>query len=52
MCIRDRWCPAHDVWVDAQAAVALVLRGKTITQLAELVAARKPISIVSNPQWN
>jgi hypothetical protein len=38
--------------VDAQAAVALVLRGKTITQLAELVAARKPISIVSNPQWN
>jgi Rrf2 family protein len=51
-CPRQGWCPAHDVWVDAQAAVSLVLRSKTITQLAEMVAARKRIPIASAPQWN
>src|SRR5271165_4973409 len=25
-CTRQPWCPAHDIWIDAQAAVAQVLR--------------------------
>ena len=40
-CTRQGWCPAHDVWVDAQAAVAQVLRHATIHALA----ARWPCAI-------
>src|SRR3982750_4834533 len=34
-CNRQSWCPAHDVWQDAQNAMISVLREATITQLAE-----------------
>ena len=40
-CARQEWCPAHDVWVDAQAAVAQVLRDASITNLAQQAAERK-----------
>ena len=51
-CARQEWCPAHDVWVNAQAAVAQVLRGTTITELAAQAAARKPVPVPNTPQWN
>ena len=51
-CARQEWCPAHDVWVNAQAAVAQVLRGTTITALAAQAAARRPVPAANTPQWN
>lgn len=33
-CNRKSWCPAHQVWVEAQAAVTNVLGGNTIAGLA------------------
>jgi DNA-binding IscR family transcriptional regulator len=51
-CARQEWCPALEVWANAQAAVAQVLRGKTITDLAETVAARKHVPVSSTPRWN
>jgi Rrf2 family protein len=51
-CARQEWCPAHDVWVNAQAAVADVLRGTTITELAAQAVARKPVPASKTPQWN
>jgi Rrf2 family protein len=51
-CARQEWCPAHDVWVNAQAAVAQVLRGTTITALAAQAAARRPVPVANTPQWN
>src|ERR1035438_4772285 len=40
-CTRQTWCPAHDVWADAQASLMAVLRKATIGALAERVAERK-----------
>jgi len=41
-CSRQSWCPAHDVWGDAQVAVVKVLRSTTIGVLAEQAAVRRP----------
>jgi Rrf2 family protein len=51
-CTRQEWCPAHDVWVNAQAAVAQVLRSATIAELARTAAARRPNPLVTAPKWN
>jgi Rrf2 family protein len=51
-CARQEWCPAHDVWVNAQSAVAQVLRGATITELARQAATRKPVTATITPEWN
>jgi Rrf2 family protein len=56
-CARQEWCPAHDIWVSAQAAVAQVLRGATITELARRAAERKVDPLVTAHQleptrWN
>jgi Rrf2 family protein len=51
-CARQEWCPAHDVWVNAQSAVAEVLRSATIAELARQAAVRKPESLVAAPKWN
>jgi len=51
-CARQDWCPAHDVWVNAQAAVAAVLRGTTITELAQKAAPHKPVPAAGTAQWN
>jgi Rrf2 family protein len=40
-CARQEWCPAHDVWTEAQAALAQVLRNSTIAELAERAALRR-----------
>jgi len=41
-CARQSWCAAHGLWVEAQDAVARVLRSATIQELAQrsAVAAR------------
>jgi Rrf2 family protein len=51
-CTRQEWCPAHDVWVGAQAAVAQVLRDSTIAELAGQAATRKANLLVAGPKWN
>jgi Rrf2 family protein len=51
-CTRQEWCPAHDVWVSAQSAVAQVLRDATISVLAQQAAVRKPNPLVNAPKWN
>lgn len=51
-CSRQEWCPAHDVWVNAQAAVAEVLRSATIGNLAQQAAVRKPNGQLGAPKWN
>jgi Rrf2 family protein len=51
-CARQEWCPAHDVWVNAQAAVAQVLRDASISGLAQLAAARKRETVAETPRWN
>lgn len=33
-CCRKSWCPAHPVWVEAQEAMAAVLRRASIASLA------------------
>ena len=40
-CTRQAWCPAHDVWAEAQASLVAVLQEATISELAERAAARK-----------
>ena len=51
-CARQEWCPAHEVWVNAQAAVAQVLRSTSITELARKAADKKPAAVGPPPQWN
>ena len=51
-CARQQWCPAHDVWANAQAAVARVLRDSTINVLAQQAAVRRPSPLVNAPKWN
>jgi Rrf2 family protein len=51
-CTRQELCPAHDVWVDAQAAVAQVLRNAKISDLAQIASERKPETVVATPKWN
>jgi len=51
-CTRQEWCPAHDVWVNAQAAVSQVLRRSTIDELARQAAARRPNALVTATKWN
>jgi len=50
-CARQEWCPAHDVWVEAQAAVAQVLRDASITSLALQAAERKREEPAHTPAW-
>ena len=45
-CSRQSWCPAHDVWADAQAAMRNVLSGATISQLAEKAASTRLPDVV------
>jgi Rrf2 family protein len=51
-CSRQECCPAHDVWVNAQAAVAEVLRNANIADLARQAAIQKPEPLVPAPAWN
>ena len=46
-CTRQNWCPAHDLWADAQEALTSVLRDATINDMAKRAAiARRPAVVV------
>ena len=40
-CSRREWCPAHDVWAEAQKAMLGVLQSVSIDNLAEKLVAGK-----------
>ncbi len=40
-CDRQEWCPAHQVWAQAQEAMLTLLRRSTIDELAVLCQRRK-----------
>lgn len=39
-CSRQEWCPAHDVWAEAQKAMLGVLQGISIDNLAAKLVAQ------------
>ena len=51
-CSRQGWCPAHDVWANAQEAIAGSLRSASISTLAVQAAERKQNMVVAEPKWN
>ncbi|MGD0868026.1 MAG: Rrf2 family transcriptional regulator [Bryobacteraceae bacterium] len=51
-CTRQAWCPAHDVWAEAQASLVAVLQKANISELAERAAARKAAGPVNQTVWN
>jgi Rrf2 family protein len=51
-CARQDWCPAHDVWVNAQSAVAQVLRSASINGMAQQATVRKNGGTGDAPKWN
>jgi len=53
-CSRQGWCPAHGVWAEAQAALIGVLRGATISFLAQQAAmARRPAIVsIDEARWS
>ena len=51
-CPRQEWCPAHDIWANAQTAVAQVLRESSISGLAAVAASRRQHGFVAAPKWN
>ena len=53
-CPRQGTCPAHPVWVTAQAALRMVLQASNIADLASQATKSELPDIVSldEPQWN
>ena len=53
-CARQAWCPAHGVWAEAQSALLDVLKGATISFLAQQVAiSRRPTIVgIDEARWN
>lgn len=51
-CTRQAWCPAHDVWAEAQESLVSVLQKATISDLAERAAARKAGGTINQTIWN
>lgn len=43
-CERKSWCPAHQVWAEAQAAIVMVLGAASVASLA---SQAKPLSAAS-----
>lgn len=40
-CSRKSFCPAHPVWIEAQAAMLAVLNAKTVAELAAIPPAKR-----------
>jgi Rrf2 family protein len=49
-CERQSWCPAHQVWANAQKAMTDVLRNTSIAELAGKMPPAVPWTVV--PRWN
>lgn len=54
VCNRQEWCPAHQVWAEAQGAMLEVLRKATIDVLAQRAALARPPEpvVLGERQWN
>jgi Rrf2 family protein len=51
-CDRQSWCPAQNVWAEAQKAMSEVLQKATIGELAQKVLARRDESpVLGGPTW-
>jgi len=46
-CARQVWCPAHEVWAEAQASLVTVLKKSTVGDLAERARTRKQSVMVT-----
>lgn len=53
-CTRQEWCPAHNVWEDAQRALIDVLRAASISELALRASRVSDVQpeLVDPPKWN
>jgi DNA-binding IscR family transcriptional regulator len=53
-CTRQGWCPAHNVWARAQAALFQVLKDANISTLAENAAQTRRLGMVAvdEVRWN
>ena len=49
-CDRKKWCPAHRVWAEAQAAIVNVLGGSSMAALAAQ-AANTTYDLHEKPVW-
>jgi len=49
-CSRQGWCPAHLVWLEAQAALTQVLKNASIARLASQTTAPRQDKVVY--PWN
>jgi DNA-binding IscR family transcriptional regulator len=49
-CQRKNWCSVHRVWAEAQNALAAVLRGATMKQLADEAAENR--TLCGGSPWN
>ncbi|MDX2152344.1 MAG: Rrf2 family transcriptional regulator [Bryobacteraceae bacterium] len=52
LCGRRWWCAGHQLWRDAQAALAGVLQSSTIAQLARDSFRDKVYTQIEAPRWN
>ena len=46
-CTRQTWCPAHNVWAEAQRALSNVLGNATINEMAHTVSSRRGPAIIA-----
>jgi Rrf2 family protein len=51
VCTRQSWCPVHPVWIEAQSAMAAVLKASTVEELAQRAQAGAE-QIIVGPRWN
>ena len=51
-CERKAWCPAHQVWAEAQAAIVTILGAASMARLAsEARTPSKPYRLHERPIW-
>jgi Rrf2 family protein len=54
LCNRQRWCPAHSVWAEAQQAMLAVLSSATIGDLAKTAQQQRheELALIDGIPWN
>jgi len=50
-CDRKSWCPAHQVWAEAQAAVVSVLGAASMEDLASAARSASQYGLHEKPVW-
>jgi Rrf2 family protein len=54
-CNRQKWCPAHGVWADAQRAMLAVLSSSNIADLARTAVEKRRMAelvLIDSQPWN